>query len=78
MRRREDLPDNPLIVHIADMESLEKIVAEVPEAARKLAKAYWPGPLTMIFKKNDSVPMETTGGLTALQCVCRAIRQRLP
>lgn len=58
--------DNPLIVHIADMESLEKIVAEVPEAARKLAKAYWPGPLTMIFKKNDSVPMETTGGLDSV------------
>lgn len=58
--------DNPLIVHIADMESLEKIVTEVPESARKLAAAYWPGPLTMIFKKNDIVPMETTGGLDSV------------
>lgn len=55
--------DNPLIVHIADMESLEKIVKNVPETARKLAKEYWPGPLTMIFDKTDIVPLETTGGL---------------
>ncbi|MDE7267032.1 MAG: threonylcarbamoyl-AMP synthase [Lachnospiraceae bacterium] len=55
--------DNPLIVHIADMEHLEKIVREVPENVRKLAKAFWPGPLTMIMKKSDVVPYQTTGGL---------------
>lgn len=55
--------DNPLIVHIADMEHLEKIVKEVPETAKKLAKAFWPGPLTMIMKKSDIVPYQTTGGL---------------
>lgn len=55
--------DNPLIVHIADMESLHKIVKEVPEQAIRLAQAYWPGPLTMIFEKTDAVPLETTGGL---------------
>lgn len=55
--------DNPLIVHIADLEDLYKITAEVPEAAVRLAKAYWPGPLTMIFKKKDIVPDETSGGL---------------
>ena len=55
--------DNPLIVHIADMEHLEKIVREVPENVRKLAKAFWPGPLTMIMKKSDIVPYQTTGGL---------------
>ena len=43
--------DNPLIIHIADMEDLEKIVKEVPESAKKLASVYWPGPLTMIFQK---------------------------
>lgn len=58
--------DNPLIVHIADMESLEKIVTEIPEGAKQLAAVYWPGPLTMIFKKNDIVPMETTGGLDSV------------
>ena len=55
--------DNPLIIHIADMEDLEKIVKEVPESAKKLASVYWPGPLTMIFQTSDIVPYETTGGL---------------
>lgn len=55
--------DNPLIVHIADMDALEPITREVPEAARRLAAKYWPGPLTMIFHKNDCVPYGTTGGL---------------
>ncbi|WP_022770746.1 L-threonylcarbamoyladenylate synthase [Butyrivibrio sp. NC2007] len=55
--------DNPLIVHVATMEDVEAIVDEVPEAAYKLAEAYWPGPLTMIMNKNEKVPHETTGGL---------------
>ena len=55
--------DNPLIVHIADMEHLYKIVKYVPESARKLAEAFWPGPLTMIMDKSDAVPHGTTGGL---------------
>lgn len=55
--------DNPLIVHITSMEALQKIVTEIPEGARILSKRFWPGPLTMIFKKNDIVPRETTGGL---------------
>lgn len=55
--------DNPLIVHIADLDHLSGIVQEIPPAAEKLADAYWPGPLTMIFVKSDAVPLETTGGL---------------
>ncbi len=55
--------DNPLIVHIADMEALPAIVKDVPETANKLAEAFWPGPLTMILEKSDLVPKETTGGL---------------
>lgn len=55
--------DNPLIVHVADMESVADIVKEIPQAARKLADAFWPGPLTMIMNKSDKVPYETTGGL---------------
>lgn len=55
--------DNPLIVHVADMEYLEKIVKKVPKAAYKLAEAFWPGPMTMILEKNDLVPYGTTGGL---------------
>ncbi len=55
--------DNPLIVHIADFSSLDLITDEIPDAARALADAFWPGPLTMIFKKSDAVPLATTGGL---------------
>ena len=55
--------DNPLIIHIADLESLEKIVKSVPPKAKILAEKFWPGPLTMIFSKSSRVPYETTGGL---------------
>lgn len=55
--------DNPLIVHIADIKALEELAVEIPEAAFKLADAFWPGPLTMILKKSKKVPYGTTGGL---------------
>lgn len=55
--------DNPLIVHICRWEDIYKIADPVPEAAKKLAKAFWPGPLTMILPKTKLVPKETTGGL---------------
>ena len=55
--------DNPLIVHIADMDGLEKLAKEISDTARKLAEAFWPGPRTMIFKKRPEVPAGTTGGL---------------
>ncbi len=55
--------DNPLIIHIADMAALDYIVGEIPEKAAKLADAFWPGPLTMIFRKSAVVPDQTTGGL---------------
>lgn len=55
--------DNPLIVHIAKIEDLYEIVEEVPEKAKVLAEKFWPGPLTMIFRKKPLVPDGTTGGL---------------
>ena len=55
--------DNPLIVHICCMEDLNRIVKKVPWQAERLAEAFWPGPLTIIFEKADVVPVETTGGL---------------
>lgn len=55
--------DNPLIVHISNMEALEKITEGVPEKAKQMAEHFWPGPLTMIFPKSSCVPLETTGGL---------------
>lgn len=55
--------DNPLIVHIADMDELHTLVEEVPSKALALAAAFWPGPLTMIFKKSSLVPDEVSAGL---------------
>ena len=55
--------DNPLIVHISDFSDLERIAKTVPEDARKLSDAFWPGPLTMIVEKSDAVPYATTGGM---------------
>lgn len=55
--------DNPLIAHISCLEELTPLVAYIPEAGRKLAEAFWPGPLTMVFPKSAIVPYGTTGGL---------------
>ena len=55
--------DNPLIVHIWRLEDLPVVAREIPDIAYKLAAEYWPGPLTMIFRKSDAIPFETTGGL---------------
>ena len=55
--------DNPLIVHICRFSDLEKIAWDPDGKGLKVARAFWPGPLTMILKKKDTVPLETTGGL---------------
>lgn len=55
--------DNPLIIHIAELEALDDIIVEKPISLEMLAEQFWPGPLTMIFHKSERVPMETTGGL---------------
>ena len=59
--------DNPLIVHINDMEELRPLISvELSPAARALMVAYWPGPLTLIFPKSNRVPLRTTGGLNTV------------
>lgn len=58
--------DNPLIVHIAHKEDMEVLAEEVPEMAYRLAEVFWPGPLTIILKKKERVPKETTGGLNTV------------
>lgn len=58
--------DNPLIVHIAKEADLEKYVTSVSPAARKLIEAFWPGPLTLVFEKQDCIPMETSGRLSTV------------
>ena len=58
--------DNPLIVHIADLESVKDIATEFPPEAQALADAFWPGPLTIILPKQDRIPMVTSGGLNTV------------
>lgn len=55
--------DNPLIVHIADVDALKDLAMDIPDKAWDLAKAFWPGPLTMVLKKQEKVPESITGGL---------------
>lgn len=55
--------DNPLIVHIAEISDLDRVGKNIPPQAKKLAEAFWPGPLTMIVWKKEEVPFATTGGL---------------
>lgn len=54
---------DPLIVHIADEAWLPRIVIEISPAARKLADAFWPGPLTLVLPKTDLIPDLVTSGL---------------
>lgn len=71
--------DNPLIVHISEFSEIYDLVKEVPEEARKLAEAFWPGPLTMILPKSDKIPTRTTGGLdtVAVRFPSHLVAQRL-
>lgn len=54
--------DHPLIVHLADMSQMEEWAQDIPMAARLLAKAFWPGPLTLILKRRSGVLDAVTGG----------------
>jgi len=54
--------DHPLIVHLSDASHLERWAVDIPEAAIRLAAAFWPGPLTLILKRHPSVPDAVTGG----------------
>lgn len=58
--------DNPLIVHIADVSALAQVSADVPDAARRLAAAYWPGPLTMVLPRAAGIPDTVTAGLSTV------------
>jgi L-threonylcarbamoyladenylate synthase len=58
--------NHPLIVHIPDVTHLEKWAKSIPNNAYKLAKIFWPGPLTLLLKKADHVPYDVTGGLDTI------------
>ncbi len=54
---------DPLIVHIDDIKWVEKLIVEFPKLSKRLIEKFWPGPLTIVFKKSNIVPYVTTGGL---------------
>ena len=58
--------DNPLIIHIANIDNLYDVAEQVSGKATALAEVFWPGPLTMIFPKAEKVPLSTTGGLNTV------------
>ena len=58
--------DNPLIVHISDIEEVYNVVSYFPQKAKKLAEKFWPGPLTMILPKNKNIPDEVTAGMDSV------------
>ena len=51
-----------MIVHVADSVGLGSVAAIVPDSARRLAEACWPGPLTVVVRRASSIPDEVTGG----------------
>lgn len=55
--------DNPLIVHVSDMKQVEKLTKFIPQKAKKVMDAFWPGPVTIILEKSEIVPKCTTAGL---------------
>lgn len=70
--------NHPLIIHVSSMEMAEKYATFTP-LARKIAKQFWPGPLTIILQKKNSVPFEVTGGLSTvgLRCPNHSLTRKL-
>ena len=63
MNELQDMDESHYYMIIADFDDMKRVAREVPEQAKKLADAFWPGPLTMIVWKSDAVPEATTGGM---------------
>lgn len=59
-------PDNPIIVHVADRDSVYLLASEVPRAAEELISRFWPGPLTLVLKRTELVPAVTCGELETI------------
>ncbi|OBR91810.1 MULTISPECIES: L-threonylcarbamoyladenylate synthase [Clostridium] len=58
--------DNPLIVHISDIEDIKELVVDIPEIAKKLMKKFWPGPMTIILPKSQIIPDITSASLPSI------------
>lgn len=59
-------PANPLIAHVANLQSAIELSADLPESFFQLADRFWPGPLTLVVKKNPSLPDILSGGLPTI------------
>jgi L-threonylcarbamoyladenylate synthase len=55
--------DNPLIIHISNLEQIDEVICCMPYTARKLTDVFWPGPLTVILPKSEDLNYKVTGGL---------------
>lgn len=55
--------DNPLIVHISDLEMLKCVARDIPDVAYECAKRFWPGPFTMVLPKGKKIADSVSGGL---------------
>jgi len=53
---------NPLIIHIPNSDAMQAFAIDIPTTAKQLARAFWPGPLTLILKRHPSVPLVVTAG----------------
>ncbi|MFD3158263.1 L-threonylcarbamoyladenylate synthase [Haloimpatiens sp. FM7330] len=58
--------DNPLIVHISNIEEINDLVKQIPHKAKILMEKFWPGPLTLILEKTDVIPDVTSAGLKTI------------
>lgn len=61
---------DPLIVHVPDLDSVRKYAVGIPDAAVKLAEAFWPGPLTLVLPKAANIPDLTSAGLDTIGLRC--------
>lgn len=71
--------DNPLLVHISEVEELFDLVEDIGDREKLLIDRFWPGPLTIVFKKKDIIPDVTSGGLdtVAIRMPSNEIARRL-
>ncbi|MDF2946735.1 MAG: Sua5/YciO/YrdC/YwlC family protein [Bacillales bacterium] len=55
--------DNPLIIHISNKDDVNSLASNISDDAQKIMNAFWPGPITLVLKKKNEVPLEVTAGL---------------
>jgi L-threonylcarbamoyladenylate synthase len=62
--------DHPLIVHVTDIESAKRFASDIPEFAKRLIDAFWPGPLTLILPRTQDVATAAAGGQNSVGVRC--------